>query len=205
MRFLLALMSLLMLLAMVIAVGGVAWGLKGYHDPGPLAADRLLVIERGQGVAVIGRTLEREGVISNALLFDIAVRLTGNDKELKAGEYEFTAGMPMATVLDKLARGDVFQRKVTVREGLTSWQVIKLLNETPDLAGDALTDIPPEGALLPETYSFATGDTRAEKIAEMQVAMTKTLDELWDARDETIAVKTKEEALVLASIVEKET
>lgn len=198
-------MSLMMMLALVVAVGGVAWGIKGYRDPGPLPATRLLVIARGQGVAAIGRTLEREGVISNALLFDIAVRLTGNDKELKAGEYEFAASMPMAAVLEKLASGDVLQRKVTVREGLTSWQVVNLLNDTPDLAGDKITAVPAEGSLLPETYSFASSDTRADKLAEMQAAMTKTLDELWAARDETIAVKTKEEALVLASIVEKET
>jgi UPF0755 protein len=205
MRFLLAFMSLMMMLAVVVAAGGVVWGIKGYHAPGPLTEAKLLVIERGQGVTAIARTLEREGVINNDLLFNVAVRLTGNDKELKAGEYEFAAGLPMAAVLEKLARGDVFQRKITVREGLTSWQVVNLLNDVPDMADDPVTEIPPEGVLLPETYSFVTGDTRSDKIAEMQAAMTKTLDELWAARDETIAVKTKEEALVLASIVEKET
>ena len=199
-------LSLLSVLALLGAAAAVYAGLsvKDYLSPGPLAEEKIVLIERGSGVSTIAAKLEAEGVIENPFIFKIAARLTDKHSSLKAGEYQFVSSISMADVLQKMHDGDTFDRTITFAEGLTSWQVVQRLNANETLQGD-ITDIPAEGSLLPETYHFMAGDTRAAKIAEMQAAMTKTLDELWEGRAENLPFETKEQALVLASIVEKET
>ncbi len=200
----LAFLSLILLgLAGVAALGG--YGVYTYLKPGPLSDTKLVLIDRGMGVSAIAARLESEGVISQALLFKGAAYLTPMGNSLKAGEYEFPARAPMASVMKQIHDGDVYDRRITVREGLTSWEVVQLINASEDLAGDPVTDIPAEGTLLPETYTFITGDTKQKKIELMREAMTKTLDELWEKRSGDLPIQTKEEALILASIIEKET
>jgi UPF0755 protein len=149
--------------------------------------------------------LHAEGVIRDALIFKIGVRLTGDGALLKAGEYEFAAHMSGRDVMDKIVRGDVIQRRITIPEGQTSWQVIQRLNAIEDLAGGPLTEIPEEGSLLPETYLYARGMERTKIVADMQAAMKKTIESLWPGRAENLPLQTPEEAIILASIVEKET
>lgn len=175
-----------------------------YLKPGPLAETRQIVIEKGRGVSAIAARLQSESVIDNAFLFRAAARLSGRHKNLKAGEYEFTPGVSLREALDILSEGAVVQRRITVREGLTSWQVVKILKETPELTGEIVT-VPPEGSLLPETYSFMRGDSRQAKLEEMSAAMDKTLEAAWAQREPDIYVTSKEQALALASVVEKET
>lgn len=177
---------------------------KDYLSPGPLASPKIVLIEKGRGVAAIAQKLASEGVIEDPLVFKIMARLSGRHGALKAGEYEFDSRISAAAVLGKLYEGDMYDRSFTIPEGLTSWQIVQRLKNVADLSGD-VTDIPPEGSLLPETYHFVAGDTRARKIEDMQAAMKKTMDELWPARASDLPFDTKEEALVLASIVEKET
>ena len=193
----------LLLLAGLAAAGG--YGVYAYLKPGPLAEQKLVLIDRGMGVSAIAGRLEKEGVISNAFLFKGAAYLTPMGNSLKAGEYEFAARVPAGEVMRMLHDGDVYDRKITIREGLTSWEVVQLINADEELQGDPVTEIPPEGSLLPETYSFITGETKQDKIDEMRAAMTKALDELWEKRSADLPVQTKEEALALASIIEKET
>ncbi len=202
-------LSFMSFVTAAIVLGGIglfAWGMHEYAAPGPLAETKSIIIAKGEGVAAIARDLGQEGIIDpqDALLFRAAARLTGRHKDLKAGEYEFAPGISIADILDKLAHGDVMQRRFTVREGLTSWQVVQILNQTQNLEGE-ISDIPAEGSLLPDTYQFTGGDSRAAKIEQMQKAMAETLDQLWAGRDETIPVLSKEQAVILASIVEKET
>jgi len=202
-RLFLSLLSITLIgVAIVAALGGLAT--YEYLRPGPLTEEKLVLVERGTGVSGIAAQLGREGVISQPIVFKIAARLGGNGGLLKAGEYAFPAHVPMKTALQMMVDGDVYDRKVTVPEGLTSYQVVQLINKVDDLEGN-VTTIPPEGSLLPETYHFVTGDTKQGKIDEMRAAMTKTIDELWDDRAKDLPINTKEEAIVLASIIEKET
>lgn len=203
MKLFLSLLSVLALLGAAVAVyAGLS--VNDYLSAGPLAEEKIVLIERGSGVSTIATKLEAEGVIDKPFIFKIAARLSDKHGSLKAGEYQFVPGISMAEVLDQMHEGDTFDRTITIAEGLTSWQVVQRLNANENLSGD-VTDIPAEGSLLPETYHFMAGDTRAAKIAEMQAAMTKTIDELWEDRADNLPFETKEQAIILASIVEKET
>ena len=192
------------LICLALAAVGAGYGVHAYLKKGPLEQPKLVLIEKGAGVSGIASTLKKEGVISNALLLKIATRLINAQAALKAGEYEFPAHAPMAKVLQMLRDGEVYDRKFTIPEGLTSHQIIKIINKVGDLEGE-IASVPEEGSLLPETYHFVTGETKEDKVREMQTAMQKTLDELWLSRAPGLPFNTKEEALTLASIVEKET
>ncbi len=184
--------------------GLFAMGYRDYVKPGPLKETAVVAINKGQGVSSIADALTENKVIAQPLLFKFAARVSGKHTGLHAGEYEFAAGISMREALDKMARGDVFQRRFTVPEGLTSWQIVQLLGKTPELEGE-IADIPAEGTLLPETYSYMRGDTRQQKIAAMQDAMKKTIAELLRQRPPNAPLISEGEAVILASIVEKET
>jgi UPF0755 protein len=137
-------------------------------------------------------------------LFKIGVRLHDQTSALKAGEYAIPSHASMYDVMNILVAGHSIAHKLTVAEGLTSRMAIALVKADPVLTGEA-GPVPPEGALLPETYLFARGTARGEIVAEMQDAQRALLDELWAKRAPNLPVKSKEEAVILASIVEKET
>lgn len=199
----LSLLSVTMIgVALAAVIGG--WGAYSYLCPGPAAEEKLVLIPPGTGVSNIATRLEEGGVIHSPLVFKIAARLSGQSGSLKAGEYMFPARVPMTEALRMMYAGEVFDRKFTIPEGRTSYQVVEILKKIDDLGGD-ITAVPPEGSLLPETYHFITGDTKQGKIDEMRAAMTKTIDELWEKRVANLPVNTKEEAIILASIIEKET
>lgn len=199
-HFFLSLLSLFILgLAGVAILSG--WAINQYLSPGPLNEDKLVLIERGSGISNIAEQLDEEGVISHAVLFKVGARF---GESLKAGEYMFPAHVSIAESIRILEEGDVFDRKITLVEGLTSYQIIRRLREREDLSGDIKT-IPAEGSLLPDTYQFTSLETREDIIVRMQNAMTQAIDELWPEREEGLPIKTKKEAIILASIVEKET
>ena len=204
MRFVLGFIVTLLLLTGVVCGGGLYYAMTTWNGPGPSSEIKNIVIARGSGVAGIADQLQAEGVIASELVFKIGARVGGTQGSLKAGEYEFPAQMPMRDVIDKLSRGDVVDRKVTIAEGLTSWQIIQIINAAPTMTG-TLTDIPKDGTLLPETYAYIRDQNRAAMVGAMQAAMIKTLAELWPARAEGLPFETQEQALTLASIVEKET
>ena len=162
------------------------------------------LIERGQSAKTIGENLEDTGLIDSAVFFRLSLRLSGRANEIQAGEYGIPLGASMDEVINIITSGQVIQRSVTIPEGLTSWQIVQLLNAEEDLPGE-LTEIPREGSILPETYAYTSGDTKQDIIDRMTVAMTNTLAELWANRSANIAVTTPEDAVILASIIEKET
>ena len=180
------------------------WGLKTYSSPGPLKEAATIVIPKGSGRDAILRRLLAAGVIEDPVIFRIAVRVTGSAGKLKAGEYRFPARVSMKRVLARIVSGKTVLRFFTAHEGRTTYQILQLLASTEGLNGD-VSDKPGEGELLPETYSFALGDTRDAIVKRMREAMTKVLNELWEKRAEDLPIKTKREALILASIIEKET
>ncbi|MEX2631393.1 MAG: endolytic transglycosylase MltG [Tistlia sp.] len=183
---------------------GYQWALERYREPGPLAQETRVVIRQGSGLEAISRELEAAGVIADADHFRIAARATEQARRLKAGEYAFTPGISLKETLDLLESGKTVVRRLTVPEGLTSVEVVALLGEAEGLTGE-LAEVPPEGSLLPETYHYSWGESRQGLLQRMQADFEKALEELWRQRAEDLPIETPQEAVVLASIVEKET
>jgi len=190
----------------VVAAAGVAYYLyASFTGPGPLTEDKTLVIPKGSGVAEIGGLLESEGVIADVRIFRLGVRLLSDHKPLIAGEYVFPKGISPAGAMGIMIAGKSITHRLTIPEGLTVREVLELVSSEPLLDGPLPPDKPAEGALLPETYQFLRGETRAAIVGRMRDAMTEALAEEWAKRDPSIALKTPEEAVTLASVVEKET
>jgi UPF0755 protein len=207
-RFMSGLFTLALGLAIVTGAGVLVL-YHIYEKPGPLETNLVLVIPKGEGRTEIADRLEKEGYISNRWAF-MAVYLSQRyfgpraGLELKAGEYDVKAGASMRDVLETLASGSSVGHKVGMPEGLTSQQVVERLKYDPNLVGEVMA-IPSEGSLAPDTYTFSKGSDRNEIVKSMQAAQTKRLEEAWQKRQQGLPFETKEQALVLASIVEKET
>jgi UPF0755 protein len=155
-------------------------------------------------MGTIADSLHAKGVIASQPFFKIAARIHGAHRNLKAGEYSFEPGVSLRSVLGILREGRTIARKFTVAEGLTSKEIMALLATVEGLAG-TLTEAPPEGTLLPNTYHFSLGDSRTALVERLRGAMTKTIDELWARRSPDLPIRNQAEAIILASIVEKET
>ena len=191
-------------IAIIVSAAGFWWISHEINAPGPLEQDTTYTIESGMGGNAIARGLERDGIIKNDLMFMLAVRIKGVQNDLKAGEYAFQPHISIAQAIEKIVSGDVVDRRITIPEGLTSYQIVQRLNAVEELSGD-ITVIPPEGELLPNTYDYQKGEDRNAVIKRMREAMISTLKELLPARDADLPFKTTEEILTMASIVEKET
>ncbi len=171
---------------------------------GPLLNVTNVVVPKGASLKTVAEELSRAGVIDKPWLFRIMARINGLDKHLKAGEYQFMPGISLQAAMDKIARGEVFFRRITIPEGLTSGQIMYLIANYPDLEGEIDLDVK-EGELLPETYSFELGASRNSIILQARSAMQKALEEVWASRDSSLPLKDVNELLTLASIIEKET
>lgn len=172
--------------------------------PGMLTEKVLVQIPRGAGTAAAAQKLTESGVISSPLLFRLAVRAYRQDKNLKAGEYEFLPHTAMVDVIAKLAAGEVVYRRITLPEGLTTRQMLELISQEPLLSGE-ITEKPQEGDLLPETYSFERGDSRDKIIRQAMAAMKHIKANAWENRGSGLPYQTPEQMIVMASIIEKET
>lgn len=195
---------------LILAIsGGSAFGVFHYAErkfvePGGLAEPAVLLIPKGAGLDAISRQLEAAGVIDERWVFVSTVRFLKRGRALKAGEFAFPAGVSMSEALEIVASGKTIAYKLTLPEGLTSAEIVHLIRQTDKLSGD-LTTVPPEGSLLPETYHFSRGDGRDALVARMSEALTGLLAELWPNRRDDLPLRSPAEAVVLASIVEKET
>lgn len=189
----------------IVLLGVFLWGYTQFTRPGPLAAPTTLVIARGAGLEAVAERLAEAGVIADPLIFVVGVRLARGDRHLQAGEYALAPGISPRGVMELLISGETAVRRLTVSEGLTTAEVVAQLAGMAEGLVDEIWPLPGEGELLPETYYFSYGDSRDDLIRRMRRAMDETLDELWATRAPGLPFKTREEALVLASIVEKET
>ncbi len=197
-------------LVVMLLVGGTVFAIfNNFESPGPLDAPRIVVIPKGEGRIAIAERLEREGIITNRWTFVggyLLQGLVGSRKaaELRAGEYEIKEHASMREVIDTLAEGKSILYKATLPEGLTSEQIVERLKAEPNLSGE-ITSIPPEGSLLPDTYHFSKGTARNEILDRMRDAMEKAVTELWEGRDPDLPIRSVEELVTFASIIEKET
>ncbi|HEX6014165.1 MAG TPA: endolytic transglycosylase MltG [Geminicoccaceae bacterium] len=194
------------LLVVVAGTAGVGWYLAQDYlrSPGPLQAEAVVELPRGSGVAAIAARLAAAGTIEHPWAFVALARLTGRDRGLQAGEYAIQPGATPEAVMALLESGHVLLHPVAVPEGLTVHEVYGLLRASEVLAGD-LPEPPPEGSLLPETYLVPRGEARARVVERMRAGMRAALEQLWADRDADLPLRTPEEALTLASIIEKET
>ncbi|HEX3859891.1 MAG TPA: endolytic transglycosylase MltG [Pseudolabrys sp.] len=198
-----AIFTLLVLLTVGLGFATVV-GKQRFDAAGPLEQDKVVIIPRGYGVRDISDLLTREGVIDQPWVFIGGAVMLKSRGGLKSGEYQFAQHASLADVVETIIEGRVVQHHFTVAEGLTSEQIVARLLETEALAGQ-IKEIPREGTLLPETYKFTRGMTRDQIIQSMQRADRRVLQDVWEHRSPDLPVKTPEQLVTLASIVEKET
>ena len=187
----------------LLCAAAFAWFGASWWASANLPEDRAFLVENGSSLTTVANKLEREGIIGSADAFLLRAKVLGSGDPIKAGEFMLPAGSSSAKILDTFQHGEVIRRFVTVPEGLPSIMVWERLMAEPLLTGEI--PVPAEGSVLPESYDFERGESRAAVLARMQQAMQKTIGELWPRRAKDIAVSTPQEAVTLASIVEKET
>ena len=198
----------------ILVLGAAALGVAGWYvlnqfdAPGPAAyegeTETIVSLPLGTGLNQAANILQQKGVIKSAIVFRAGVMYNRKTAALKAGEYAIPSGASPRQIMELLIAGKSIIYKLTLAEGLTSATILDLVRKHPTLTGD-ITLAPSEGSLLPETYIFNRGMARDDLILRMQEDHKRVLDELWAGRAPNLPISTKEEAVILASIVEKET
>jgi UPF0755 protein len=195
----------LLLIGLIGAGAAYYYGRQVLESPGPLKEDKVVNIPQRAGKRDIAETLNREGVTDvNPWVFIGAVAALKASSDLKPGEYAFQKNASLRDVIATIVEGKVVQHAVTIPEGLTSEQIVARLSDN-DIFTGSVRELPREGTLLPETYKFPRGTPRDQVIQRMQQAHKRVLAEIWERRSQDLPVKTPEQLVTLASIVEKET
>lgn len=192
-------------LTVVVGIGaGILWAWNAYHAAGPLKTPATLIIPKGTGVQEIANLLRDKGVIDNPHLFVLGARYTEMARRMRAGEFAFSPNISMSAVAEHLVSGELVKRRLTIPEGLLTREIIDIVRAADGLTG--IIEAPAvDGIYLPETYFFGYGDSRESILARMRSAMEKAVSDAWAARNNKIVLKTPREAVILASIIEKET
>jgi UPF0755 protein len=193
---------------LAIIVGAAGLGARWYashelYGAGPAAKPTTVVIAKGSSTEAIGKQLEQAGVVDHWWFFEAAVLALDTGKPLHAGEYAFLPGQSLHEVLRQMRDGRTVVHKLTAPEGLSVAEIVGIINAEPALSG-AVGDLPPEGSLMPDTYNFSLGDSRADMLTRMHKAMDKFLADAWNGRSTSTPLPSPAAALALASIVEKE-
>jgi UPF0755 protein len=201
--FLSGFLSLVVVLAFCVMFG-VALVEQRVREPGPLAQDKVVLIPRNSGTSDIAELLRREGVIERPFLFEAYAHLSRQRGQLKAGEFLFKARTSIDDAIDTLIQGKAILHSFTAPEGLTSEQIVARLRENEILTGE-VAEIPREGSLMPDTYRFERGMSRQQLLNLMQDKQRQAVSQVWARRAPDLPIKTPQELVILASIVEKET
>jgi UPF0755 protein len=196
--------AVVLLFGAFCAAGLAVFGAWRFTAPGPLAADTTIILPRGSGTSQIAARLVQAGVLADRWTFLIGVRLLDEAGALRAGEYAIPARISPRDMVTMLAEGRTVVRRLTIPEGWTVAEVLAHLRTVDGLEGE-IAETPAEGSLLPETYHFSYGDRRPDIVARMKRSMDDALAKAWAERDPAVPLKTPQEALTLASIIEKET
>jgi peptidoglycan lytic transglycosylase G len=195
----------IVLVLMIGAGGAYFYGKQKLEAPGPLQEDKVVIIPSRAGMTDIAEILQKEGVIdNNRWVFIGGVFALKARSGLKPGEYAFQKNASLRDVIGTMVEGKVVQHAITIPEGLTSEQIVTRLSDN-DIFSGTVREVPREGTLLPETYKFPRGTAREQVIARMQQAERRVLAEIWERRNPDLPLKTPEQLVTLASIVEKET
>ena len=191
-------------LILLVGGGATAWFWNSFNGNGPLRDEKVLVIPKGSGVGAIADLLVKEGVIDNPLVFKIGVKFFSDNQPLHAGEFRFPTAASPRGAMQVLIEGKSVLHRITFAEGWTVKEIFDVLEQSPLLDGP-LPPMPAEGSLLPETYFFVRGDSRGAIVERMKTNMAETLADLWANRDAAVGLESPQDAVILASIVEKET
>ena len=194
----------IILLAAVVAGFALAFGKQRLDVAGPLEQSQIVNVPRNVGPRDIAELLQREGVIDQKWVFLGGILVMKDWSKLKSGEYEFKKQASLRDVIDTLVEGKVFQHHLTIPEGLTSEQVVQRLMDNDVLSGN-IKEIPREGTILPDTYSFPRVSTREQLIQHMQQEQRRVVQDIWNRRAPDLPIKSPEQLVVLASLIEKET
>jgi UPF0755 protein len=189
-------------LLLLLLSGAAFYAVRSYDAPGPLTVANVVLVPRG-GLDQVVDTLVQEGIVNNAFALRVAALATRGQGAIHAGELEFPAAASLRQVLEVLRTARPVQHRLTIPEGLTAAQVAVLLDRAPALDGDPA--VPEEGRLLPETYAYERGTPRATLVERGRLAMDRALERNWAARSQAVPLDTPHDALILASIVERET
>lgn len=204
MRTLLSFIVYGLTIAVIAAVGGGYWAFQEYTKPGPLQQETLFIVERGQSAGDIAENLQAQNIIADAFLFRVSLKFLGGNRYLQAGEYKFGPDMSMQDIVAAMQEGQTVQYQFTIPECTTSFEIMNILNDIELLSGE-LSSPPPEGTLFPDTYNYIRGESRASVVSRMQEIMKDVLAQSWAARKISGKyLNTPQDALILASIVEKE-
>ena len=193
-----------LIIGVLVVVVVLRWAQMQFDAPGPTEEVVVLEVAPGDGLGTVTDKLVDAGVIKSATIFRVGARYSGQEDQIKFADYEVPASASMRDVLELITSGRGISYQVTIPEGFTSWQVVERLKTVPELTGE-IAELPPEGGVAPNTYGFSKGEDRSAVLERMTAAQVEILEEAWLVRDPETPLRSREEALILASIVEKET
>jgi UPF0755 protein len=201
-------LAIRVLVVLVVIIGAAGIGARFYASralwgAGPAVVPTTVVIAKGSRTEAIGRQLQNAGIVTHWWFFEAAVLALDTGKPLHAGEYAFVSGQSLHDVLRQMREGRTVVRRLTAPEGLSVAEIMAIIDAEPALVGQ-VAELPPEGSLMPDTYNFSLGDSRADMVARMRRAMDKFLNDSWANRTNGSTLPSPAAALTLASIVEKE-
>ena len=188
----------------VIIAGLVYWAKNQYQNEGPLKSDISFEVKKGDRFRNVSADLAKQGIISNSVIFNVWARYAKQDENLKFGNYLISSKSSMSEVLALITSGKAINEQITFPEGFTSYQIVERLKSNMELEGE-VGPFPAEGSLAPNTYSYQKGDTRRNILKKMQEMQKDIINEAWISRSKDLPFDSKKEAIIIASIIEKET
>jgi len=193
-----------LIICFMILAGLIYWANSQYKSVGPLKSDVNFEVKKGDRFRVVSANLEKLGIIKNDVIFNVWARYLNQDDKLKFGNYLIPVGSSMQEVVSLITSGKGINEQITFPEGFTSYQIVERLKANSNLTGDIVI-LPSEGSLAPNTYSYQDGDSRRGILKKMSDMQNEILEKAWELRSKDLPFKNKEEAIIIASIIEKET
>ena len=193
-----------LIICFVVLAGSIYWANKQYQSDGPLKSDVNFEVKKGDRFRMVSADLEKLGIIKNDFIFNVWARYLEQDNKLKFGNYLIPSGSSMQQVVSLITSGKGINEQITFPEGFTSYQIVERLKANSNLIGDIVI-LPAEGSLAPNTYSYQNGDSRRDILKKMSDMQNEILDNAWKLRSKGLPFNTKKDAIIIASIIEKET